>query len=98
VEGMSPEDANVLVEYAKANRIRGDEMVTPEFAERARQAGIKGIRYKDGFSRGAEGGTSNYVVFDESIITIAKKYGIAIPAAAAMLYGDKADQYYEKEA
>lgn len=98
VKGMSPEDANVLVEYAKANRVRGDEMVTPEFAERARQAGIKGIRYKDGFSRGAEGGTSNYVVFDENIISIAKKYGIAIPAAAAMLYGDKADQYYEKEA
>jgi hypothetical protein len=91
VKGMSPEDANVLVEYAKANRVRGDEMVTPEFAERARQAGIKGIRYKDGFSRGAEGGTSNYVVFDENIISIAKKYGLAIPAAAA-LYGNMTGQ------
>ena len=48
-------------------------------------AGIKGIRYKDGFSRGADGGTSNYVVFDENLISIARKYGIAIPAAAAML-------------
>ena len=47
--------------------------------------GIKGIRYKDGNSRGADGGTSNYVVFDENLISIARKYGIAIPAAAAML-------------
>jgi hypothetical protein len=50
-----------------------------------RGEGIKGIRYKDGFSRGADGGTSNYVVFDENLISIARKYGIAIPAAAAML-------------
>ncbi len=47
--------------------------------------GIKGIRYKDANSRGKEGGTSNYVVFDENLISIARKYGIAIPAAAAML-------------
>ena len=46
---------------------------------------IKGIKYKDGFSRGAEGGTSNYVIFDDRLITISKKYGIAIPAAAALL-------------
>ena len=50
-----------------------------------RDLGIKGIRYKDEFSRGKEGGTSNYVVFDENLISIARKYGIAIPAAAAML-------------
>ena len=50
-----------------------------------RDKGIKGIRYKDANSRGADGGTSNYVVFDENLINIAKKYGIAIPAAAAML-------------
>jgi hypothetical protein len=49
------------------------------------KAGIKGIRYKDGFSRGAEGGTSNYVVFDDRLISISKRYGIAIPAAAALL-------------
>jgi hypothetical protein len=49
--------------------------------------GIKGIRYKDGFSRGTDGGTSNYVIFDDRLISIAKKYGIAIPAAAAILLG-----------
>jgi hypothetical protein len=61
----------------------------PAFAssvsDRLKKSGIKGIRYKDRFSRGADGGTSNYVVFDENLISIAKKYGIAIPAAAAML-------------
>ena len=50
-----------------------------------KNSGIKGIRYKDGFSRGADGGTYNYVIFDDRLISIAKKYGIAIPAAAALL-------------
>jgi hypothetical protein len=49
--------------------------------------GIKGIRYKDGFSRGADGGSSNYVVFDDKLIDITKKYGVSIPAAAAIAAG-----------
>ena len=50
-----------------------------------REAGIPGIRYKDAGSRGADGtsGTSNYVVFDENLINIVKKYGVA--GAATML-------------
>ena len=62
--------------------------------------GIKGIRYKDEFSRGKEGGTSNYVVFDENLISIARKYGIAIPAAAAMLArqtGQNPQDLYEED-
>jgi len=50
-----------------------------------RKEGIKGIKYKDGFSRGKEGGTSNYVIFDDRLISIAKKYGVSIPVAAAIL-------------
>jgi hypothetical protein len=49
--------------------------------------GIKGIRYKDGFSRGADGGSSNYVVFDDKLIDITKKYGVGPVAAAAILAG-----------
>ena len=49
--------------------------------------GVKGVRYKDAFSRGTDGGSSNYVIFDDRIINISKKYGIPIPAAAAMLAG-----------
>jgi hypothetical protein len=41
------------------------------------QAGIPGIRYLDQGSRGAGQGTSNYVVFDASIVDILKKYGLA---------------------
>ncbi len=56
-----------------------------------REAGIPGIRYKDAGSRGADGtsGTSNYVVFDENLISIVKKYGIA--GAATMLGMSQAD-------
>lgn len=62
--------------------------------------GVKGIRYKDGFSRGAEGGTSNYVIFDDRLISIAKKYGIAIPAAAALLSqetGENPESFYQED-
>lgn len=59
--------------------------------EYLRAAGIKGIRYKDAGSRGADaaGGTHNYVVFDDKIIDILKKYGLAgltagLGGAAAM--------------
>ena len=69
-------------------------------SQRLSAKGIKGIRYKDGFSRGADGGTSNYVVFDENLISIAKKYGIAIPVAAAMVArqtGQDPEELYQKD-
>jgi len=45
--------------------------------------GIPGIKYRDAGSRGTEGGTRNFVVFDENLVEIVRKYGIA--GAAAML-------------
>jgi hypothetical protein len=55
-----------------------------------REAGIPGIKYLDQGSRGAGDGTRNYVVFDDKLITILKKYGwapgMAIPAAAMEEY------------
>jgi hypothetical protein len=39
-----------------------------------RNLGIPGIRYLDGSSRSAGEGTSNYVIFDPSIIDITRKY------------------------
>ena len=39
-----------------------------------RDAGIPGIRYLDQGSRGAGEGTSNYVVFDDKLIDILRKY------------------------
>jgi hypothetical protein len=53
---------------------------SPEAAKRLHEAGIKGIRYLDAGSRIAGEGTRNYVVFDENLIEILRKYGI-VPAA-----------------
>jgi hypothetical protein len=41
-----------------------------------RDAGIKGIKYLDQGSRGAGEGSRNYVVFDDKLIDIVKKYGL----------------------
>ena len=54
-----------------------------EASERLKEAGIPGIKYLDAGSRGAGDGSRNYVVFDENLIEIVRKYGIA--GAAAML-------------
>ena len=50
---------------------------------------IPGIKYLDAGSRGAGDGSRNYVVFDEKLIEIVKKYGIA--GAAAVLGVSAAD-------
>jgi hypothetical protein len=54
----------------------------PETTRKLKEAGIKGIRYKDKGSRGTDGGSYNYVIFDDSIIDILKRYGIPMTAAA----------------
>ena len=45
--------------------------------ETLRNAGIPGIRYLDQGSRGEGKGTHNYVVFDDRLISILRKYGLA---------------------
>ena len=57
----------------------------PSDAQRDRllEAGIPGVRYLDAGSRGAGDGSRNYVVFDENLINIVRRYGIA--GAAALL-------------
>ncbi len=54
------------------------------------EQGIPGIKYLDAGSRGAGDGSRNYVVFDDKLVTILKRYGwvpgTAIPAAAAADY------------
>ena len=55
------------------NMRRGDQTSTPPFLEKL---GIKGIKYADAQTRFSPGKkTSNYVIFDDRLITIAKKYG-----------------------
>jgi hypothetical protein len=47
--------------------------------ERLQEYNIPGIRYSDGFSRRGDGGprTSNYVLFDDELVKIIRKYGIS---------------------
>lgn len=55
-----------------------------------REAGIPGIKYLDQVSRGAGEGSRNYVVFDDKLIDILRKYGLAGATAsplAALMYG-----------
>lgn len=46
----------------------------PDAAKRLYEAGIRGIRYLDAGSRGAGEGSRNYVVFDDKLIDIKRKY------------------------
>ena len=46
-------------------------------SSRLREAGIPGIKYLDQGSRGAGEGSRNYVVFDDKLVEILRKYGLA---------------------
>lgn len=83
-------------EYAKqGNDFRDitqnfDDLNPAGVADLMREAGIPGIKYLDAGSRTAGEGSRNYVVFDDKLIEILKKYGwvpgMAIPAAAVYDY------------
>ena len=48
-----------------------------------RNAGIKGVKYADAQTRfSSKGKTHNYVIFDDNLIKISRKYGVTIPAMA----------------
>ena len=59
----------------------GPENATREFFE----AGIIGIKYLDNTSRDGAGTSSNYVIFDDSMIKILEKYGIVGPVAVSAM-------------
>jgi hypothetical protein len=50
-------------------------------AKALKDVGLKGIQYLDAGSRAAGNGSRNYVVFDDNLINVLKKYGIAAPVA-----------------
>lgn len=52
-----------------------------------REAGIPGIRYLDQGSRAAGDGSRNYVVFDDALIEIMRKYGWLLPTMGAGTIG-----------
>jgi hypothetical protein len=74
--------------YSAAKRAAGEHSVMGS-GERAtellRQAGIKGIQYLDRASRAAGEGTRNYVLFDDALIDILRKYGFLPPVVGGTL-------------
>lgn len=50
-------------------------------AQALRESGIPGIKYLDAGSRASGQGSRNYVVFDDSLIEILRKYGVSGLAA-----------------
>lgn len=62
---------------------QGAKTYQAEISKNLAEAGIPGIKYLDAGSRSAGDGTRNYVVFDDKLISIIRKYGIA--GASAML-------------
>lgn len=71
-------------EWARDWSPTGESLIGPHRGTEAqrrsnilRDAGIPGIRYLDQGSRAAGEGSRNYVVFDDSLIEILRKYGIA---------------------
>jgi len=94
-EDMTGQQYMANMDKVNAGMIDGTEY---ELAER----GVKGVRYADALTRHKtpDKRSMNYVIFDDRLITIAKKYGIAIPAAAAMLArmtGEDTSQSYQEE-
>lgn len=56
------------------------------------EQGIPGIKYLDQGSRASGDGTRNYVVFDDKLISIVKKYGIAAALGAGLINQVQAEQ------
>lgn len=60
---------------------------TADFSRRLNEAGIPGIKYLDQGSRSAGDGSRNYVVFDDNLIEIMKKYGLVGLLGGGAAYG-----------
>ena len=58
-----------------------DDYFPDEISALLNEAGIPGIKYLDAGSRAAGDGSRNYVVFDDKLIEILRKYGIMAPMA-----------------
>lgn len=95
--------ANSTADMTGVNPSGGDiyEKLTKRFLSDAgtsrvlEKSGIPGIRYLDQGSRAAGQGTSNYVIFNDKLIDILRKYGIVGPVvgAGALAGGNGGGEY-----
>jgi hypothetical protein len=62
----------------------------PAATDALREAGVPGIKYLDQGSRTAGDGSRNYVLFDDKLVEILRKYGVAsfaaLPPAVQLAY------------
>ena len=73
--------------------LRGKSGANPKAASAHLKAlGIPGIKYLDAGSRGAGDGSRNYVVFDEKLIDIVRKYGLASAIGAGIISKEMGQQ------
>lgn len=78
-------DENAMTGQAYLNQISPNQGAAFRgVSDKMREQGVPGIKYLDAGSRSAGDGSRNYVVFDENLIEIVRKYGIA---GAAMALG-----------
>lgn len=68
---------------------------SPGAEERLNEAGIPGIKYFDQGSRADGKGSHNYVVFDDALISIVRKYGIGPALGLGLISAEQAKQLQE---
>lgn len=85
--GRALEDARSTWMQQQGMDTRGQQFHKQNVSKDLASAGIPGIKYLDAGSRGAGDGSRNFVVFDDSIIEILRKYGLLPFAGAAGAYG-----------
>jgi len=79
-------------------RVLQETFEPQEYADILSNAGIKGFKYKDAQTRfSRKGATYNYVVFDDKIVDIAKKYGVSLFAAGSISLGLMTPQQAQAE-
>lgn len=94
--GLTDEAKSFNILQGIAERLRVDSKIRPgwdinaQVSDELRQAGVPGIRFLDQGSRAAGDGSRNYVVFDDGLVNINRKYAnpatAGIPAEVLNLY------------
>ncbi len=85
VPGIMPSDLQASAYHTGLVQKLGDPSAATSYLQ---NKGIPGIRYLDQGSRASGQGTNNYVVFDDKLINIIRKYGVgALIASGAIPAG-----------
>lgn len=74
--------------YESSKLVPGDYRDSKKAAATLREAGVPGIKYLDRSSRAVDGPqTRNYVVFDDNLVEIMRKYGLMAPIPTGVVGG-----------